>query len=176
MTPRVTIRPAKRGDRSALLFFHRALYLDHRRAISEPEMLVFTEYRDMDTALQDDVDALLSNPASVVLIAHADGVPVGYITGHVETDERRALPRRGVVEDWFVDPELRRHGTGRQLLEKLVEEFRVRGCQVVESMTWTANAVGRAAHDSLGFRELQVRYRMRIDAGAGTSPSGRTQG
>lgn len=160
--PDVAIRRAGPADRSLILHFHRALYVTHRQELVSPGVHELSAYRDLDAALRDDVDALLRNPAATVLVAERASVPVGYITGHVETDPRRVLTRRGVVEDWFVEPGERRGGAGRALFEALVEVFRGAGCEVVESMTWAANDGARAAHRALGFDEIDVRYRMRL--------------
>jgi len=148
-----------------LIALHQALYVVHRKEIMDPALEAFYAYRDLPTALRDDVDALLSNPNTVALLVEADGEVLGYITGHVEEDRRRVLPRKGVVEDWYVEPAARGRDVGRLLFDALVEVFRDRGCQVVESATWPFNKGARAAHTALGFREVEVKYRLRIDGG-----------
>lgn len=135
--------------------------MTHRQDLVTPEVHELSAYRDLEGALRDDVEALLRNPAATVLMAERSGEAVGYITGHVETDPRRVLPRRGIVEDWYVEPAARRSGTGRALFEALVDVFRGAGCEVVESMTWAPNEGARSAHRALGFVEIDVRYRMR---------------
>jgi len=160
--PDVVIRRAGPADRSLLLHFHRELYVTHRQGLVSPEVHELSAYRDLERALRDDVEALLRNPAATVLLAERDGVAVGYISGHVATDDRRVLPRRGVVEDWLAEPAERRQGVGKALFDALVGVFRQEGCQVVESMTWTVNEGARRAHRALGFEEIDVRYRMRI--------------
>lgn len=156
------IRRATRADRSLLLHFHRALYIGHRTAVVPPELDAFVAYRDMDAALRDDVDALLSGPHTMALVAELTEAPAGYVTGHVETDDRRVLARKGVVEDWYVEPDARGAGVGRALLEALERAFRDRGCEVIESETWVGNDGARAAHRALGFLENQVKMRKRL--------------
>jgi predicted GNAT family acetyltransferase len=72
------------------------------------------------------------------------------------------LPRKGVVEDWYVAPESRGSGAGALLLRKLEERFVAAGCQMIESATWSGNKGARRAHDALGFQEIRVIYRKRI--------------
>lgn len=158
----VTIRRAGLADRSLVLHFHRALYVTHREAIVPPELEELHAYRDIEAALRDDVESLLRTAGSTVLIAERDGVPVGYASGHVEDDPRRVLSRKGVVEDWYVEPDARGEGIGRALLEALLDAFRAAGCQLVESMTWATNEGARAAHRAFGFREVQVRMRRKL--------------
>jgi ribosomal protein S18 acetylase RimI-like enzyme len=89
-------------------------------------------------------------------------VALGYITGRVTVEPRRVLPRRGVVEDWYVAPDSRGAGVGSSLLHELEARFAAAGCEVIESATWSSNEGARRAHDALGFREIRVMYRKRI--------------
>ena len=162
MAADVVIRLASRADRAAVLRFHRELYIRYRDRIMDAALAPLYAYKDLDSALVDDVDAILHGPTSTALIAERDGVPVGYITGHIENDERRLLPRKGVIEDWFVEEPERGTGVGRALLEALLEKFREAGCQVAESATWAFNTGARNAHRRLAFEEIEVRYRKRL--------------
>lgn len=156
------MRRATLADRSLVLSFHRALYVAHREAVVPPDLASLDGYRDLDAALRDDVEALLHDPKAIVLLGERDGVVVGYVTGRTEYDPRRLHARRGIVEDWWVEPEERGQGMGRALIEGLMSAFRRAGCSVAESLTWAANSGARAAHLAAGFVEVQVRYRMLI--------------
>lgn len=159
----VVIRRADRRDRALVLLFHRALYVAHREAILPTDVAEFYAYRDLDSALQDDVDSLLRSPRAVVMIAERAGEAIGYATGHTEDDdERRVLRRKGVVEDWYVDAAARGAGIGTRLLDALATVFRDAGCQVIESTTWPFNAGARRAHEALGFHEVEVKYRKKL--------------
>jgi len=98
-----------------------------------------------------------------VLVAERGTEPLGYITGHVEVDDRRLLRRKGVVEDWLVLDSERGEGVGKRLMDALVEEFRNAGCELVESGTWAFNTDARRAHARAGFDEIEVRFRKRLD-------------
>ena len=145
-----------------MLAFHRALYVDHAGSIVDPELAPFYAYRDLDAALREDVEVILASEEAAALIAELDGSPVGYITGHVEEDPRRVLPRKGVVQDWFVEERARGLGVGKVLLATLEESFVEAGCAVIESATFPFNREARQAHERAGFREVQIKYRKRI--------------
>ena len=155
----IEVRNARDDDRGVLLRFHRALYEDYRDQVVAAEDLPLLAYRDYDRVLAADLDALLKDRSACVLIAESDSTIVGYITGRVRVEPGRVLPRRGVVEDWYVEPALRGSGVGARLLRKLEAHFVQQGCQVVESATWSGNDDARRAHDALGFREIRVIYR-----------------
>lgn len=160
--PELVIRRAGRADRPTLQRFHEALYVAHRDRVMPAALADLFAYRDFVRTLHDDVDAILSSRESVALLAERGGAPVGYVTGHVETDERRVLPRRGVVEDWYVEPAARGGGVGAALLDAIAAHFRALGCEVLESATWSFNDGARRAHERLGFAEYEVRYRKRL--------------
>lgn len=156
------IRLATRADRSLLLHFHRELYVRYRDQILEERLAPLYAYRDLDSALREDVDAILQGAQACALLAYVEDEPVGYITGHMENDQRRLLPRKGVVEDWYVDDARRGQGLGHALLQALEQRFREAGCQVVESGTWAFNRGARAAHLRAGFHEIEVRFRKQL--------------
>ncbi|MCS6798220.1 MAG: hypothetical protein NZ898_06785, partial [Myxococcota bacterium] len=98
----VRVRRATPADRDTVLALHRALYVTHRDSVMPAELAELYAYRDFERVLADDVEALLHASDAVVLLAELAETTVGYISGRIEVDPRRVLPRRGVVEDWFV--------------------------------------------------------------------------
>ncbi|TNF60523.1 MAG: GNAT family N-acetyltransferase [Deltaproteobacteria bacterium] len=162
MVPTIRVREADESDRDVLTSFHRSLYQSHRDDVVDKDDLPLIDYQDYERVLHDDLNALLKAQSTQVLVAESDGVAVGYITGRITVEHRRVLPRRGVVEDWYVVPESRGAGVGALLLAKLEKRFAEAGCEVIESATWSGNEGARRAHDALGFREIRVMYRKRI--------------
>lgn len=162
MPTAIVVRDAREDDRNALFRFHRGLYETHRDRVVAQEDLPLIAYRDYERILGDDLRALMNDGNAHVLVAESDGEPIGYITGRVTTEPRRVLPRRGTVEDWYVDENARGSGIGKLLLAELERRFIEAGCQVIESATWTGNEGARRAHDALGFREIRVIYRKLV--------------
>jgi ribosomal protein S18 acetylase RimI-like enzyme len=158
----IVIRRAKRGDRNALVTLHEALYVTHRDAVLPKERIPLVAYRDFRVVLREDVDAMLANEATAVLVAEREGKIVGYITGTIENEPRRVLARKGVVGDWYVSRALRGQSVGKSLLTTLEAIFLEAGCEVVESQTWSTNDVARRAHEAAGFLEVQVVYRKAL--------------
>ncbi len=162
MVPTIEVREADSSDRQVLMGFHRNLYQAHRDEVVEEEDRPLIEYRDYERILSDDLESLLRDRNGHVLVAESQGAAVGYITGRVTVEPRRVLPRKGVVEDWYVVPDARGSGVGALLLSELEARFAAAGCEVIESATWSGNEGARRAHDALGFREIRVMYRKRI--------------
>ena len=144
MVPTFEVREADDSDRQVLMSFHQSLYQAHRDEVVAEQDRPLIEYLDYERILRDDLQALLDEPSSHVLLAESQGVAVGYITGRVTVEPRRVLPRRGVVEDWYVVPASRGSGVGASLLRELERRFAAAGCEVMESATWAANQGAQA--------------------------------
>lgn len=157
-----TVREALDSDREVLFAFHKHLYETHRDRVVPRDELELIAYHDYDRILADDLAALMRDPGAHVLLAESDDRPVGYITGRVTIESRRVLPKRGIVEDWYVEEGSRGCGVGRQLLDALEQRFAQAGCQVIESATWSGNEGARRAHEAMGFREIRVIYRKLV--------------
>jgi GNAT superfamily N-acetyltransferase len=162
MISTIYVREAVDSDRDVLMGFHRSLYRSHRDEVVAKEDLPLIEYRDYERVLRDDLEALLRDRNSHVLVAESQGVAIGYITGRVTVEPRRLLQRKGVVEDWYVVPQSRGSGAGALLFAEIEDRFAAAGCEVIESATWSGNEGARRAHDALGFREIRVMYRKLI--------------
>lgn len=119
-------------------------------------------YRGFEQVLREDVDAMLRNPTTALLVATVSHLPVGYVSGSIENDPRRELSRKGVVGDWFLDPGYRGHGIGRALLDALLAIFREAGCNIAEIATWPFNEETRRAIEHLQFDEVQITYRREL--------------
>lgn len=156
------IRAATEDDRPALLVFHKSLYRGHRDLVVPNDVRQLIEYRNYDDVLAGDLDALLSSPNCIVLVAESDGRPIGYITARTEVEPQRVLTRRANLEDWYVEAGHRGRGVGAALLAALEARLVALGCEVLESGTWAANEGARRSHDALGFAETRVTYRKRI--------------
>jgi aminoglycoside 6'-N-acetyltransferase I len=95
-----------------------------------------------------------------VLIAHD---PSGRAIGFVELSIRSyaedcASDRVAYLEGWYVDPEWRRCGVGRALVEAAERWGSSQGCTEFGSDALLDNEVSAAAHRALGFEEtVQIR-------------------
>lgn len=156
------VRRATRQDQAVVLHFHRELYLRFRDQIAAPELVPLFAYKDMDGTLRDDVQGLLGTHSARVFLAERDGVPLGYISGHLELDARRVLTRRGVIEDWYVDERARGQGVGGRLMAELLDWFRSERCEMAESGTWAFNENARKAHAKAGFHEIEIKLRRKL--------------
>lgn len=153
------VRRAGARDRSVVFAFHMALYRTHRDTVMPRALRPLIDYRDLEGVLREDVDAMLADRNTTVMLAEVGGTPIGYVSGHVEVDERRIARKRGIMGDWYVDESARGQGVGKELVAALEAAFLSSGCDTMESATWAFNTGARKAHKALGFSEVQIVYR-----------------
>ena len=154
------IRQGTPADLDTVAQFHQALYVEHFQATVSGAAKTTALFRDMETTLQADAKAMLSQPKKfAVFIARRNAREIGYISGSIQTDSRRDLKTRGIIGDWFVDTRMRSRGVGKALYDALEIWFLERGCSAVESSTWAQNEGALTAHTALGFERARIVFR-----------------
>ena len=92
-----------------------------------------------------------------VLVAEAEPSPlIGFaelsIRAYAEGCETDHV---GYLEGWYVDPDYRGAGVGRQLMEAFEDWARQQGCTEVASDTEFHNEASAKAHAACGFKEVE---------------------
>lgn len=99
------------------------------------------------------VDILADKEHQAVFVAAR---PNGRLGGFIEVSihphaigcETRNV---GYIEGWYSDPDLRRSGTGRDLIAAAESWARAKGCREMASDSLQDNKVGIAAHQACGY-------------------------
>ncbi len=146
----IRVRGFRDGDRAEWLRMRRVLWDDC--AVEEHE-------REMDEYLDE--------PANGVFLAER---PEGGLCGFLEASihpwaigcEHRPV---GYIEGWYVDPDHRRQGIGRALVESAEAWARSRGCRQMASDTTIDNQPSQDAHRALGYEESYRLVYFRKDLG-----------
>lgn len=95
------------------------------------------------------------NPAEVFLAFDDRRSAVGFAEVSIRPYAEECYSGRvAILEGWFVEESRRRHGIRAALLSAVEEWARTQGCTEMASDTGLDNAVGAAAHRSLGFSEV----------------------
>ena len=146
---RLAIRHVTESDKAAWLEMRRALW-----------------HEDVNGDLSDEVARFLKgdlkNPLAVLVAARTDENGSNTrIVGFAELNIRPyaegcSTDRVGFLEGWFVVPGARRQGVGRALLVAAEEWARGQGCTEFASDTLVDNDASAAAHQALGFEEVEV--------------------
>ena len=95
--------------------------------------------------------------------------PAGGLCGFVEASIRPfadncATRPVGYIEGWYVDPDVRRQGIGKKLVEAAEHWAAAQGCREMASDALLENTVSHEAHKALGFEESErlVHFRKRL--------------
>jgi L-amino acid N-acyltransferase YncA len=147
----MTIRLAEDRDRTVLSSLHISEDIESHKEAPD----VMTSFR---------LSGLSSRGKDVILVAEDDGEVVGYLWA---VALRLFDYRIGLLFDIYVDPSHRRKGTGRQLLEKGIQELHNIGVRRFWANTEEKNAPTRTLLEELGFRQnsQKVFYQL-VEPGA----------
>lgn len=123
--------------------------------------LFTVEWTDEDVAEMQ--VTLARSDAAVIVLERPDGKS---LAGYVEVGARSVVDGCltspvGYIEAWYVDPEVRRSGHGRALLQAAEEWAREKGYQEMGSDALLDNHVSHMAHERSGYTEVDrvVTYR-----------------
>ena len=136
----VEVRELRPSERGQWLTLRERLWPDFSRADLTPE----------EAAL------LADTSRSGIFVAV---VPGGELAGFVEVSVREwaegcATRPVGYLEGWYVEPQHRRLGIGRRLIEAAERWSLVRGCTEMGSDADINNEVSQRAHRALGYGEV----------------------
>ncbi len=110
---------------------------------------------------------LAGYPSPTLMAAFVCERPEGGLCGLVEVSIRESAPgchtdRIGYLEGWYVDPDRRGRGVGRALAERAEAWARAAGCREMASDTNPSYPVSPAAHEALGYEEVERFFRKEL--------------
>ena len=99
----------------------------------------------------------LKKPDVIILVADRDGKVIGYTYSGVEGNDYMALRGpAGVVYDIVVDPDHRKQGVGRMLLDATLEALKARDVPRVVLSTAERNSDAQRLFERAGFRPTMI--------------------
>jgi aminoglycoside 6'-N-acetyltransferase I len=100
-------------------------------------------------------DILADSGKNCVFVAAIPGGLVGFVEVSIrEWAEGCGTRPVGYIEAWYVKPEHRRSGIGRELIDAAERWALARGCTEMGSDAELQNVVSRDAHRELGYSEV----------------------
>lgn len=109
----------------------------------------------------------LEQPNVVVLVAVENDEVIGYTYAGVEGRDWMSLRgRAGVLYDIIVDPERRRRGVGRMLLDATMESLESFGAPQLVLSTAERNVAAQRLFASAGFRPTMIEMTRDLDDAA----------
>jgi aminoglycoside 6'-N-acetyltransferase I len=135
-----SVRHARRTDAAALARLRSVLWPEGSEAEHRQEVDRFFETRP---------------PTAAVLVAEGAKGLLGFAELSIRPyAEGCRTDRVGFLEGWFVVPEARQRGVGRELVAAAEDWARAQGCLEFASDAEADNERSAAAHRALGFEEV----------------------
>jgi aminoglycoside 6'-N-acetyltransferase I len=149
------IRVMQPADWSEWLRMSLAFYPGASTSELESGMRAFAERRDAAVFIAERASGLAGGFVEIGTRAFADGCHSGPVP---------------YIEAWYVDPDMRRRGIGRALLDAAERWAREAGHHEIASDALLDNEIGRRAHERAGYREVGrvAQYRKSLDPRTGT--------
>ncbi len=151
---RVVVRSVEPGDRSEWL--RMLLALHHGSSLDDHTASIDGFFAGRTTG------ELL--PAAVFVCQRPDEALAGFLELSIRNYAEGCEGAVPFVESWFVDPDVRGRGIGRQLMNAAERWARSAGYDEVASDARLANVVSHRAHEAVGFSEVErsVHYRKAL--------------
>jgi ribosomal protein S18 acetylase RimI-like enzyme len=150
----VLIRPAKPADLRAIGRLGALLVRTHHDF--DPKRFI-APTGQTEPGYASFLGSQLERPDVVVLVAVEDDTVIGYTYAGVEGRDWMSLRgRAGVLYDILVDPDRRRHGVGRKLLDATVSRLESLGAPQVVLSTAQRNEPAQRLFASAGFRPTMI--------------------
>lgn len=141
----ITVRPVAPADAAAWRRMRLALWPEEAASVA-PEVDQFFA-------------GGLKEPLAVLMAFDSADVPLGMAELSIRNyAENCVTDRVAYLEGWYVEPNARRQGVGRALVEAAEAWGRAQGCTEFASDALVDNDISAAAHAALGFTET-VRIR-----------------
>jgi ribosomal protein S18 acetylase RimI-like enzyme len=106
----------------------------------------------------------LKKPSIIILVADRDGKVIGYTYSGVEGNDYMALRGpAGVVYDIVVDPDHRKQGVGRLLLDATLEALKAQGAPRAVLSTAERNTDAQRLFERAGFRPTMIEMTRELD-------------
>ena len=144
-----SVRPFRENDLSEWLRLRKLLWDASGEEEHKAEMLDIVEHSD----------------SQLVIVADTNN---GKLAGFLEASIRPFVEdchsdHVGYLEGWYVEPEYRRQGVGRRLVEAAEKWAKSKGCMEMASDAEVGNESSVEAHARLGYDETSRLVHMRKD-------------
>jgi aminoglycoside 6'-N-acetyltransferase I len=148
MNPRpATVRPLRETDLDDWLRLRKLLWDETAEDDHKAEMIDILDHYD----------------SQLVLFAETDSKRlIGFLEASIRPFvEDCETDHVGYLEGWFVEPEFRKLGIGRQLVRQAEAWARDKGCVEMASDAEIGNGTSLAAHLNLGYKETSRLVHLR---------------
>ncbi len=96
-------------------------------------------------------ESLNSNQV-LLLVAEASNKLVGVLRAELRDRLFYDPPKAGVIVDFYLLPEYRRHGTGKRMIDEATQRLKKMGAEIIIAEFPLQNKIASSFYEKLGFR------------------------
>ncbi len=148
------IRRATGSDKRDLIALLLDFYHLSQKAVTEKQAK-FRAYKDPHKTAEENANKYLFDNY-ICFVGEEGEVLVGFIVGQIKEKEDRVYGKEGFVEKWFVAKNHQNEGIGKELFNKMEEEFKKADCTHILLDTHVENAHALQIYENMGFNKRLV--------------------
>lgn len=149
------IRKLAKEDKAGLKQLLYKFYVEDIKRFSK-KVQKREEYKDDRETIEKTADEYLNEDKKkfITYVAKEDNKLIGYIRGEIkEKAHKKNYYKEGYVQDWFVDPVYQGRKIGKELFNKLVEDFKKLGCTHIALDALAENKKALDIYHQMGFED-----------------------
>jgi len=144
------IRPATKQDLSDIQQLDQALNAERENMWDET-----TQQFHVRTSPRDSI-ALSKN--DICFVAEEGDAIIGCVVGSITERKHYTLSKLGSLDVLYIMPEYRKQGIASELLKKLEQEFRTRGCDHITTHTDAENLRAQGLYENMDMHKVTIEY------------------
>ncbi len=148
------IRPLEIGDKEQMLRLMKEFWIDHNRGrVISDGLMKYEELKNASETMESEFQEYLN---WIGFVAEDDNQLIGFIFGRIKEKAHKVIDKEGYVEEFFVTERMRGNGIGTKLFDKIIEEFKSKGCKSLGTDAYASNTKALEYYKKLGFNERIV--------------------
>ena len=157
---KVNVRKLNTADKKEMLALRKEFCVFNRKEMLSDEINVFMALSDLDKFVRAEFKRALGH---ITFVAVLEEKIVGFIEGSLFVDEGKVFEKQGTIEQFFVTEEYRHKGIGMLLFNRLLKEFKSKGCKMIETSSYGDNKKAIQFYKDLGFIKYYVGFVKEIE-------------
>lgn len=148
------IRPLEKSDKEQMLKLMKEFWIDYNRGrVISDGLKKFEELKNPLDTMKTEFEEYLN---WIGFVAEENDEILGFIIGRIKDKDHKVIDKEGYVEEFFVTEQMRSKGIGRKLFDRMVEEFKSKGCKSIGTDAYATNTKALDYYKKLGFNDRIV--------------------
>ena len=150
----MNIRPLQKSDKVQMLKLMKEFWIEENRGREKFDGLTkFEELKNPLNTMNTEFEEYLG---WIGFIAEENDEIIGYSIGRIKEKDHKVIDTEGYLEEFFVTEPMRSIGIGTKLFNRIVEEFKIKGCKSIGTDAYATNTKALDYYEKVGFNKRVV--------------------